>query len=116
MATSIVRNSDFVSVLRGETKKDEYNSEYVDWSTPETVVTGKGSVQNFLNLEDDTDRQTTTQGDRLISDDPALFTVLLPTDRLLYDGKIFEMDSEIEAWRLFGRVHHIEVNLKRVVG
>ena len=116
MATSIIRNSDFVSVLRAEKKKDEYNSEYLDWSNPETVVTGKGSVQNFLGTEDDTDRQTTTEGDRLISDDPALFNVLLPTDRLLYDGKVFEIDAEIQAWRLFGRIHHIEVNLKRVVG
>lgn len=116
MATSIIGNSDFVSVLRGVNKRDEYNSEYIDWSDPEVIVSAKGSVQNFLGTEDDTDRQTTTEGNRLISDDPALFEVMLPTDRILYDGKTFEVDSEIQLWRLFGRAHHIEVNLKRVVG
>lgn len=116
MATSIVRNSDVISVLRGEKKKDKYNAEFVDWTTPQTVVTGRGSVQNFLGTEDDTDRQTTTEGNRLISDDPALFYVILPTDRVVYDGMTFEVDSAVQLWRLFGRPHHIEVNLKRVIG
>jgi hypothetical protein len=116
MATSIIRNSDFVSVLRGLKKRDEYNAEVIDWSNPEVVVTGKASVQNFLGTEDDTDRQTTTEGARLISDDPAILYVIEPTDRILYDGFTYEIDSHPQVWRLFGRPHHLEVNLRRVVG
>lgn len=116
MGTSIIRNSDFVSVLRGLQKRDEYNADYIDWTAPETVVTAKASVQHFLTTEDDTDRQTTTEGLRLVSDDPALFEVMLPTDRILYAGKVYEVDAEIQQWRLFNRIHHIEVYLKRVVG
>lgn len=116
MATSIIRNSDVVDIVRGETKTDEYNSEYVDWTNAETIVSGKASVQHFLTTEDDTDRQTTTEGLRLVSDDPALFEVMLPTDRIRYAGRMYEVDAEIQQWRLFGKIHHIEVYLKRVVG
>lgn len=116
MATSIIRNSDIVSVLRGQKTRDEYNADVWDWSSPEVVVTGKASVQHFLTTEDDTDRQTTTEGLRLISDDPAVFETMLPTDRIEYAGRVYEVDAEIQQWRLFGAIHHIEVYLKRVVG
>lgn len=116
MGTSIVGNSDVVYIIRGQIKKDEYNAEYVDWANAETVAEGKASIQHFLTTEDDTDRQTTTEGLRLVSDDPALFDVMLPTDRIRYVGTDYEVDAEIQQWRLFGRIHHIEVYLKRVVG
>lgn len=116
MGTSIIGNSDIVSILRAEVKKDEYNSEYLDWSNPTTVVSVRASIQHFLTTEDDTDRQTTTEGLRLISDDPAIIDVLQPTDRILYDGIVYEVDAPIQQWRLFGKPHHVEVYLKRVVG
>lgn len=115
MGTSIIGNSDIVDVIRAVKRKDEYNSEYLDWSTPLTVATGRASIQHFLTTEDDTDRQTTTEGLRMISDDPVLFN-FEPTDRVVYNGDTYEVDAEIQKWRLFGRVHHIEVYLKRVVG
>lgn len=116
MATSIIRNSDIVSILRAVETLDEYNAKYLDWTTPTVVASGRASVQHFLTTEDDTDRQTTTEGLRLVSDDPALFDVFGPEDRILYDGRTYEVDAEIQKWRLFGRIHHIEVYLKRVVG
>lgn len=116
MATSIIRNSDIVTVLRGLKTRDKYNADAWDWSNPEAIVSGKASVQHFLTTEDDTDRQTTTEGLRMISDDPAVFDTMLPTDRILYAGKVYEVDAEIQQWRLFNRIHHIEVYLKRVVG
>lgn len=116
MATSIIRNSDLVDVIRAVKIKDEYNSEILDWSTPTVVATARASIQHFLGTEDDTERQTTTEGLRLISDDPALFDVIEPTDRIVYDGGVFEVDSPIQKWRLFARSHHVEMYLKRVVG
>lgn len=113
---SIVRNSDIVSILRGTETQDAYGSTIIDWSSPTTVVSGRASIQHFLTTEDDTDRQTTVEGLRLISDDPALFNVIKPIDRVSYSAKIYEVDAEIQHWRLFGKVHHIEVYLKRVVG
>lgn len=116
MATSIIRNSDTVAVYRAVKRVDEYNSEYLDWSSPVFVVNGKASIQHFLTTEDDTDRQTTTEGLRLVSDDPALFEAFNPEDRIFYVNNYYEVDAEIQRWRLFGRIHHIEVYLKRVVG
>jgi hypothetical protein len=115
MTTSIIGNSDIVDVIRGNVVRDEYNADFIDWSNPQIVATGRASVQHFLTTEDDSDRQTTTEGLRLISDDPTLFD-FLPTDRVVYAGKTYEVDAEIQQWRLFGRIHHIEVYLRRVVG
>lgn len=116
MATSIIRNSDLVDVLAAVVEIDEYNSEVLDWSNPTVVATGRASIQHFLTTEDDTDRQTTTEGLRLISDDPILFNALNPTNRIAYAGGVYEVDAPIQKWRLFARAHHIEVYLKRVVG
>lgn len=116
MPASIIRSSDIVDVVRAVKTKDEYNSEYLDWSTATVVASGRASIQHFLTTEDDSDRQTTTEGLRLISDDPALFNVFGPEDRIRYAGTDYEVDAPIQAWRLFAKVHHIEVYLKKVVG
>jgi hypothetical protein len=116
MGTSIIGNSDTVSVLRGTVVIDAYNSEFMDWNDPDVVGSGKASVQDFLTSEDSVDRETTTEGLRLVSDDPALFNVMLPTDRILYNGIIYEVDAPIQVWKLFARVHHVEVYLKKVIG
>lgn len=116
MSTSIIGNSDVIQVLRGTTYLDEYGSEEVTWASPTIIASGRASIQHFLTTEDDTDRQTTTEGLRLISDDSRLFNVIKPTDRILYVGTAYEVDAEVQHWRLFGKLHHIEVYLKRVVG
>lgn len=116
MGATIVRNSDLVEVIRPAKILDEYNSDVVDWSNSSVVAEGRASIQDFLATEDDTDRQTVTEGLRLISDDPALFDVITPDDRIRYIGTDYEVDAPIQKWRLFGRIHHIEVYLKRVVG
>lgn len=116
MGTSIIGNSDTADVIRGEEVIDEYRRTVYNFNNSTVVGTGKVSIQDFLGTEDDSDRQTTTEGLRLISDDPRLFNVIRPTDRILYNGVYYEVDAPIQGWKLFGRLHHIEVNLKKVVG
>ena len=116
MGTSIISSSDIVQVIRALVTTNEYNNPEEDWDNAPVVASGRASIQDFLTTEDDTDRQTTTEGLRLISDDPALFNVILPTDRIRYVGIDYEVDAPIQNWRLFGRLHHIEVYLKKVVG
>jgi hypothetical protein len=116
MATSIIRNSDIVEIIRAQVVTNEYNNPDMDWDNATVVASGRGSIQDFLSTEDDTDRQTTTSGLRLISDDPALFNVILPTDRVRYVGLDYEFDGKVQGWRLFGRLHHIEVYVKKVIG
>jgi hypothetical protein len=114
MTTSIIGNSDIVQIIRATETMDEYNLPVKVWNI--TVASGRASIQDFLTTEDDSDRQTTTEGLRLISDDPALFNRMLPTDRIRYAGIDYEVDAPIQNWRLFGKLHHVEVYLKKVVG
>lgn len=116
MGTSIIGNSDTAQVVRGREFVDEYHNTQYNFSDETIVAVGKVSIQDFLTTEDDSDRQTTTEGLRLISDDPRLFNAMKPTDRIRYNGVDYEVDAPVQIWRLFGRVHHVEVYLKKVIG
>lgn len=116
MFTTIVRNGDLVQILEAAVTTDRYNSEVLDWDNASIVATGRASVQHYLTSEDDEDRQTETEGLRLISDDPALYRVIQPTHRIIYDGETFDVSAPDQNWRLFNKAHHVEVYLKRVVG
>lgn len=114
--TTIVAQGDIVQVMEAPDVVDDYSSVVQDWDNAYVVATGRASVQNYLANEDNIDRQTTIQGWRLISDDPALFDVILPTHRILYNGTVYEVDSPAVMYRLFNRNHHVEVFLRRVDG
>lgn len=114
--TTIVARGDVIQVLAAPDVTDAYNSVVQDWSSSYVVAEGRASVQNYLANEDDVDRQTTIQGWRLISDDPALFNIILPTHRIAYNGQIFTVDSPAIMYRIFNRNHHTEVFLRRVDG
>lgn len=114
--TTIVGRGDVVQVRAAPDVTDEYNSTVQNWAASYVVAEGRASVQNYLANEDDVDRQTTIQGWRLISDDPALFNVILPTHRVVYNGVTYKVDSPAVMYRLFNRNHHTEVFLRRVDG
>lgn len=115
MRTSIVSGSDTVQIIAPTEVTDPYGSTRFSWSSPTLVAEGKATIQHFMASEDDDDRQTTIEGLRLISDDPALFN-FDAKHRVLYAGRTYEVDGEIQQWRFFSRVHHVEVYLRRVVG
>lgn len=112
---SIIRNSDTIQIVRGTEVVDDYGSRRMDWSNPTVVAEGKASVQYFMTTEDNVERQTTIEGLRVISNDPNLFD-FLPTDRVVYAGEVYEVDAEVQQWRFFGKVHHIEVYIRKVTG
>ena len=114
--TTIVGRGDIVQVLEATDVRDEYNSVVQSWTSPTVVAQGRASVQNYLANEDNVDRQTTVQGWRLISDDPALFDIIQPTHRVVYNGQTFEVDSPAVMYRNFNRNHHTEVFLRKVDG
>ena len=116
MPASIIRNSDIIDVLEADLVSDEYNSLVEDWDNASIVASGRASIQNYLATEEDVDRQTETEGFRLISDDPALFGVIDARHRIDYNGTILEVTSPEQMWRLFGRDHHIELFVRRVDG
>lgn len=116
MSASIIRNGDLVEVLRAPTVTDEYNREVQDWANATVYKTGRGSIQHYLSLEEDVDRQTETEGARLFTDSSEMEGAVQPMDRIRYDGRIWEVTSPPQEWRFFGRYHHSEIFVRLVNG
>lgn len=116
MAASIIRNGDLIEVLRAETVTDVYNREVKDWENATVYKTGRGSIQHYLSLEEDVDRQTETEGARLFTDSSDMEGAVQPEDRIRYAGRIWEVTSPPQEWRFFGRYHHSEIFVRLVNG
>jgi hypothetical protein len=116
MGTSIIRNSDIIEVWRAPVITDEYNREVYDWPNATMVKSGRCSVQHYMALEEDIDRQTETEGARLFNDTPDMKGAILATDRVKYDGRFWEVTSPPQEYRLFARYHHTELFVKLVEG
>jgi hypothetical protein len=116
MPASIIRGGDLVEVLRAPVVSDEYNREVRDWANATVFATGRGSIQHYLSIEEDTDRQTETEGARLFTDGTDLQGKVGPEDRIRYAGRVWEVSSPPQEWRFFGRYHHTEVFLRLVNG
>lgn len=116
MATSIIGNSDIISVLRAPVITDSYNRSIRDWDNAVVVKTGRASIQHYLALEEAVDRQTETEAGRLFTDTPDMKGQIQAEDRVIYDGRTWEITSPPEEFRLFGRYHHTEMFLKLVEG
>lgn len=116
MNTSIIGNSDLITVIRGTITTDSWNREVVDWTSPTTVVVGRGSIQHYLALEEDVDRQTETEAARLFHDTSDMRGKIKALDRIIYDGRTWEVTSPPEEFRFFGRYHHTEMFLRLIVG
>lgn len=106
---------DTVQVLRAPTTVDAYNSLVRDWDNATVAATGLASVQHSFSTENVDDRQTTTTTLRLISADVNLFGIRA-TDRIVWQGQTFDVDSEVMLWRWYGADHHIELFLREVSG
>ncbi len=115
--TSIIRNSDIITVLRAPYAEDDYGSVYRDWELgATTVASGRASIQHYMALEEDIDRQTETEGARLFTDTADMRGVIQSEDRVVYDGRTWEVTSPPQEYRLFGRYHHTEMFIRLVVG
>ena len=116
MGTSIIANSDFIQVLRAPVVVDAYNREVRDWDNATVIKTGRASIQHYLALEEDVDRQTETEAGRLFTDTPDMRGQIQAYDRVIYDGRTWEISSPPEEFRFFSRYHHTEMFLKLVNG
>jgi hypothetical protein len=117
MGTSIIGNSDIITVKRAPEIEDEYGRSIRDWANAVTLKTGRASIQHYLALEEDIDRQTTTEAARLFTDTPDMKGIIQAYDRVIYaDGRTWEVTSPPEEFRLFGRYHHTEMFVRFVDG
>lgn len=116
MATSIIGNSDIITVKRAALITDAHGREVRDWTNTTTVATGRASIQHYLALEEDIDRQTTTEAARLFTDTSDMRGVIQAEDRVIYAGRTWEVTSPPEEFRLFSRYHHTEMFVRYVDG
>jgi hypothetical protein len=80
-----------------------------------TLYTGLCSIQPFLGIEDEIDRDTTTSQCRLISDESGFYQATAQ-HYISLNGQIWKIDGKPFIWRYGGRVHHVELNMRLVEG
>jgi head-tail adaptor len=102
---------DTVERLRPAPVGDGYGNNRPDWTSPATV-TLPAEVQPMSGDEDLADQNRTTTRWRLFLNAGA---DIVATDRIRWDGRLFEVDGDVERWKRRGVEHHIEAVLTRVV-
>ncbi|MGW5019347.1 hypothetical protein [Streptomyces cacaoi] len=90
---------------------DKYGNKTLVWDAVEGRVTYKGvSVQPDSSSKELGDRNIRITGLKLIT--PRGKDIdLLATDRVIFEGKTYEVDGEVGRYRFGGRVHHVEARL-----
>lgn len=104
---------DLIEILECTETTDGYGSTIPgEWSV---VASGYGSVQPYVSIENNEDRQTLNRYSRLISDDPRLFEISYK-NRVRFQGELWECDGHPFMWHRNGKIHHVEQNIQRVEG
>jgi hypothetical protein len=85
-----------------------------DLDSQQVIYEGSCSVQPFLGIEDEINRDTITSQCRLISDDTG-FYVATALDYIEYNGELWKIDGKPFIWRLI-TTHHIEITMRLVEG
>lgn len=107
--------ADTVALVRAPLVVDKYGNvtSQRDWAHATRTVYSGVSVQPDVSSEDTGDRFTVITGWQLRTPKGRDFPAL-PSDRVEYDGMTLEVDGEVGRYRMAGRVHHVELRLKRV--
>lgn len=107
--------TDVVTLVRAPLIEDKYGNATTqrDWANAARTVYASVSVQPDVSTEETGDRATVISGWQLRTPKGRDFPAL-PTDRVEYDGMTLEVDGEVGRYRMGGRIHHVELRLKRV--
>lgn len=98
-----------VTVLRAPTDDDDYGNPARDWdAATESEVTGC-SVQPVQGDEETVARDTVVSRWRLYAPDS---TDLLASDRVRFEGDVYEVDGEVQRWD-FPPLSHVTALLRR---
>lgn len=107
--------ADTVTLVRAPLVVDKYGNPTTqrDWGKATRTTYASVSVQPDVSTEDTGDRSTVITGWQLRTPKGRDFPALA-TDRVEYDGMTLEVDGEVGRYHMGGRVHHVELRLKRV--
>lgn len=103
---------DTITRLRGTVTTGPYGADHIDWTTPGELAMAC-EFQPMTTDEEVALQQRTESFWRVFL--PAGADVLA-TDRLRFNGVVYEIDGEPRRWRLNGSEHHVELVVTRVVG
>lgn len=103
---------DTVTRLRGTTGTGSHGEPVIDWSSPATAVYA-AEVQPVSTAEALAAQQRTETRWKAFLPYEA---DVEPTDRIVWDGDTYEVDGDVERWKMNGRGHHLEVFLNRFEG
>lgn len=101
---------DTVVRLRAGTVADGYGNPRRDWTTA-TEASFPADVQPTASSEDVVDQDRTVTRWRLFL---GPYAELLATDRVRWDGAVYEVEGDVERWKRRGVLHHTEAVLIKV--
>lgn len=101
---------DSVTRLRAPLTSGGYGNQKRDWAAA-TSTSYPAAVQPVSSAEEVVDQVRTATRWRLFLPRSA---DLLASDRIEWDGGTYEVEGDVERWKRFGRLHHLEAVLFRV--
>lgn len=93
---------------RATSTTDRYGNDVLDWTTP-AEVTISCTIQPADSSENVVDRDTVVTRYRLFC---APGTDVVSSDRLVWRGRTFEVDGDLEEHSRKGTPHHLEAFLR----
>lgn len=105
---------DTASLVSVPAVRDKYHTT-LDFDHATTLYTGLCSVQPFLSIEDEVDRDTRTSQMRLISTDTGFYQATAQ-HYISWNSALWKIDGKPFIWRINGRTHHVEITMRLVEG
>lgn len=102
--------ADSVSRLRSTTVEDDYGNLIRVWSGATPVVYA-AEVQPLSATENTVDQDRLETRWRMWLYPTA---DVVATDRIVWDGDTYEIQGDIERWKIKGRLHHLKAILSKV--
>ncbi len=106
----MLRLYDSITRQRAGVADDGYGNQVHDWSSPASV-TYPAEVQPLSGTEDVDDQQRTDTRWRLWLPPDA---DLVATDRVVWEGDTYEVDGDVQLWKIKGRPHHLKAILVKI--
>jgi len=109
--------SDTFTIVRAPLVTDPVDgSQYRDWDHPTQTVVTQANIQPFpmaekLNFEDNRDREYSRTAVRVYAP-PG--TRVEPTDRILFDGKTYDIFGQDGPWRRFSGQERVVQFIARI--
>lgn len=107
-----------ITRLRAKTTTDRYGNTVLDWSAPDPLVLDHVSVQPGVFAEPESNGRDPVVTMWTIYSDEGYDLDITEADRILYEGKPYEVVGEVQRFQapITGALDHVQVVIRRVGG